>query len=466
MDEKPHKKTYVEAPRVDVKLQSTWETILGAYVGMIEVSEGARRLELSRNHFQTKMHKAMGAAISTLMPQQKGRPPKPLRERELEAENERLRWEVARAREELASVERILGVATAFVKDRARGTRTKRGKTVTSSNKDDPDSEARAKLQTIEWLRSEGLKVREAVNAVVCSKSTYGRYKVKCARGEALVHRRGPGPRELEPGARGRIEQRVRETHGTIGAAPLSREVGTSRRECAKVMAGLRTQLEEERKRATMRVEVAAPGIIRGMDQKYVHGRERVLLICADGQVPYRTTITAPARYDAAAVYEVLEKDIDEHGAPLVYRMDRASAHRVPEVRELLARHQVLQLHGPPRRPQYYGQTERQNRENEQWLRVAWWPGKDLLAECEEMKRELNQVPRRSLGWQSARTRWENRPDVEGWREAVWNEVQDRVARNWRQHGGQAKLEDVERWAIEDALSSRGLVRIQVGGWC
>jgi transposase InsO family protein len=466
MDEKPSKKTYVEAPKVDAQLQSTWEAILGAYVGMIEVSEGARRLGLSRNHFQTKMHTAMAAAVETLLPKPKGRPPKPQRERELEEENDRLRRELGKAQQELETVNRILGVATAFVKERSRTSRTKKEKAVDASKKEDPDGEARAKLQVIEWLRAQGLKVEDAVNAVVCSKSTYGRYKVKSVRGEKLVHRRGPGPKELTPEVRLRIEERARATHGTIGAAPLAKQVGGSRRDCAKVLAELNTTVELERKATTMRVSIAAPGIIRGMDQKYVHGRERVLLICADGQVPYRTTITAPERYDAEAVVDVLARDISEHGAPLVYRMDRASVHRVPDVKRLLADHRVLQLHGPPRRPQYYGQTERQNRENEAWLSRAWWPGKDLLVECETMKTELNLVPRRTLGWQSARTKWENRPEVEGWRDELWNEVQDRVARNWRQCEGQARIEDVERLVIEDALISRGLVRIEPGGWC
>lgn len=464
MEEK--KKTYVEAPKVDEELQNLWGTVLAAYVGSIEVTEGARRLGLSRNHFQTKMHKAMTAAVETLMPQPKGRPPKPARERELEAENAQLRRQVAKLSEELESVERILGVATAFVKERSRSTRTKKEKTVSPSKPEEPDGEARAKLQTIESLRAQGLKVKWAVAAVVSSRSTYGRWKKKCVRGEVLVKKRGPSPEPLSPQTRSIIEDRVRATHGLVGAAPLAKQVGASRRECAQVKAELCTELEQERKRATMRVHVAAPGIIRAMDQKYVHGRERVLLICADGDVPYRTTITAPERYDGPAVARVLAMDIAEHGAPLVYRMDRAAHHRVPEVERLLADHRVLQLQGPPRTPQFNGHIERQNREHEPWLARAWRPGEDLLAECEVMKRELNRVPRRTLGWQSAQTRWENRPNVEGWRDDVWNEVQDRVARNWRQRPSQARIEDVERLAIEDALISRGLVRIEVGGWC
>jgi hypothetical protein len=467
MEEKPpKKKSYVPAPEVDAELQDTWMTVLASYVGDMEVTEGAKRLGLSRNHFQTKMHKAMTAAVETLLPQPKGRPPKPARERELEAENERLRRELAKAREELESVERILGVATAFVKERSRASRTKKEKSVSPSKPEEPDGEARAKLQTIEHLRAQGLKLKWAVAAVVSSPSSYGRWKQKCARGEALVKKRGPGPKLVTPELHSRIEARVRETHGIIGAAPLAKQLGSSRRDCAKVKAAMQTQLELERKQSTMRVEVLAPGILRGMDQKYVHGRERLLLICADGQVPYRTTITAPEKYDGAAVLEVLKKDIAEHGAPLVYRMDRAASHRVPEVKSLLAEHKVLQLHGPARRPQYYGQTERQNREHEPWLWWGWSRGEDLLPVCETMKRELNQVPRRTLGWQSAQTRWENRPQVEGWREELWNEVQDRVARNWRQHEGQANIEDVERLAIEGALKSRGLVRIEAGGWC
>ena len=93
-------------------------------------------------------------------------------------------------------------------------------------------------------------------------------------------------------------------------------------------------------------------------------GHEQYLLVAADAAVCFRTSIASRPSYDSAAVAEVLDRDMVEHGAPLVYRMDRASVHRTAGVLELLRSRQVLLLHGPPHHAQYYGQLERQNREH------------------------------------------------------------------------------------------------------
>ena len=78
-------------------------------------------------------------------------------------------------------------------------------------------------------------------------------------------------------------------------------------------------------------------------------------------------------RYDGEAVADILRRDFDTFGAPLVLRMDRATAHDVPAVRELLAQQGVLALHGPSYYARYYGQLERQNREHRQWLAALNW---------------------------------------------------------------------------------------------
>src|SRR5258708_12148967 len=68
--------------------------------------------------------------------------------------------------------------------------------------------------------------------------------------------------------------------------------------------------------------------------------------------------------------------------------MDRAASHDAPAVRDVLRAHEVLQLHGPARYPQYYGQHERQNREHNDWLAHA---EKIDDAELAEMMRVLNE---------------------------------------------------------------------------
>jgi hypothetical protein len=67
--------------------------------------------------------------------------------------------------------------------------------------------------------------------------------------------------------------------------------------------------------------------------QRQLSAGPRTALIASDASVPYRTTARAVAAYDGDHVARTLEEDLRTQGAPLVYRMDRASCHRVPQVR-------------------------------------------------------------------------------------------------------------------------------------
>jgi hypothetical protein len=108
--------------------------------------------------------------------------------------------------------------------------------------------------------------------------------------------------------------------------------------------------------------------------------------------VGVRTTTLLVQRYDTASIIAAPERDIAAHGAPVVYRMDRASCQRTSDVGELLEAHGVLRLHGPPPRyPRYYGQLERQNREHREWLGTMQDMGDDeALHELRLMRAALN----------------------------------------------------------------------------
>jgi hypothetical protein len=115
------------------------------------------------------------------------------------------------------------------------------------------------------------------------------------------------------------------------------------------VKAHVLTELERERRAACSRMVVTQAGVVRGFDAMYVtttRGRH-FLLAAGDGSVPYRTSCVTVAKYDARSVLRALGEDMERHGAPLVYRMDRASCHQTPEIVSLLEAHGVLVLHGP-----------------------------------------------------------------------------------------------------------------------
>jgi hypothetical protein len=300
------------------------------------------------------------------------------------------------------------------------------------------------------------------------------RWKVRERRGEPLARRarlRAQGC-SLSAQAAERASELVRNLQGLVGAESLRRSVqGLSRRQAAWVKAQTLTSMERERKAALTRITVTTPDVMRGLDGMYLHGADGTLhaMFTADAAVPYRTQVKTAKRYDAQLVVRALCSDIKLHGAPLVYRLDRASAHDAPAVRALLDAHQVLVLHGPPRCARFYGQHERQNREHRAWAQeLALLPFEEIEPRLEEILEAVNKLwRRRTLNWKTAYEAWSARRRLEIDRCALREEVSERAARIARQLQHRGKPADLaERLAIEQALESRGYLRQKAGGWC
>jgi hypothetical protein len=225
--------------------------------------------------------------------------------------------------------------------------------------------------------------------------------------------------------------------------------------------------MEAERRAACARVEVLRPGVIRGFDAMHIPttASPRFSLVSADACVPFRTSTRLASAYNGFEVARALEADFEAHGAPLVWRRDRARCHRFGPVLSVLEAHRVLALEGPPRYPRFYGQLERMNREHRAWLgpidRLA---PDDLEAEWERMQNALNALWRRpTLGWETASTRWNERGPVTDDRDELRDDVNDRAARIRR--GSTSTISDdlAMRLAIEQALTARGYLRVHPG---
>ena len=118
------KKSYTGLPEVPPELHTRYETVMAVVAGSLTVSDGAKRLGLSRNRFQSLVHRAMASMIEELGPKAGGRPPLPARERQLELEAGKLRLQNERLLRKVETTERILGVASGFLHARAdRGRR-------------------------------------------------------------------------------------------------------------------------------------------------------------------------------------------------------------------------------------------------------------------------------------------------------------------------------------------------------
>ena len=169
----------------------------------------------------------------------------------------------------------------------------------------------------------------------------------------------------------------------------------------------------------------------------------------------------------AESVADALATDFEANGAPLVLRLDRASSHRAPPVQAVADAYGVLLLHGPPHHPGFYGQLERQNREQRAWLRDAA-PGLDELPdELERMVGALNGLWHRgTLGFRTAGELWDRRPPLTEDRAALREEVDEREERLRESGAPVGSALSSRRRAIEEVMIAHGYVRIETGGWC
>jgi transposase-like protein len=393
------KRSYTPMPEVPQELQERYRVVLQVNSGELSVSEGARRLGMSRNHFQSLVHKGLEAMIEGLTPKPAGRPAKAPEQQELERELDRLRRENERLRHRVENFDRALGVAAEVFNRRInsvmQATRQKHSTTKSTASDENEDDEPGALLRANAALRDSGVPkgLRAAVTGV--STSTLDRWRSRKRSG--LAPRARPGPQQHNPPGPETIQQAsalVRELRGLVGAESLSHSVeGLSRRRAATIKRTVLREMERERVECATRVEIGVPGVMRGMDAMHITTTEqwRWILIFADAAVPFRTSIKVLERYDEDEIATAVELDFAQHGAPLVLRCDRWKAHRTPAVVHVVRKHGVVLLSGPAHHPCFYGQLERQNREHRAWLQAsAPVRSADLQAQTDVMTGALN----------------------------------------------------------------------------
>src|SRR5215813_3608857 len=128
------KRRYVRAPKVPGNLQPRFQVMMQVINGQITVTEGAKLLGMSRNHFQMLMHRGLQGLLEGLTPGDPGRPAKPEHEAALEKENERLTRRNEQLTKRVDSMDRLLGVAGELLRERSGRKTTKKGE----SDDDDP----------------------------------------------------------------------------------------------------------------------------------------------------------------------------------------------------------------------------------------------------------------------------------------------------------------------------------------
>jgi transposase InsO family protein len=391
----------------------------------------------------------IGAIIEEIKPKPAGRPAKPAEQAALEAENERLRADLEALQIRTESIERLLNVVGGIASGKTPLPRTRAKKT----KPEDPEP-AIARKKAVVAMREQGATLEDCGEALGISVATVRRdLKPTCCAPKPIKPR--------DPHACQQVRTIVRATHALVGAQSLSRMTGLPRRACAEIKRNERRELERERKARCQRVVFAEPGIVRGFDAMHVETTDAKAywLVAADAAIPYRTSIATVPTYDAEHVIAALVADFEENGAPLVLRLDRISCQRTDEVLAMLARYEVLPLHGPPRHPYYYGQLERQNREHREWYAMlgAVTPA-ELSAAGEAMRTSLNALWSRPTldGW-TAEQAWRVRKPIHINRRELRRDV-ERCVSGLVSSG--VELLRAQRIATERALIERELLTI------
>jgi hypothetical protein len=469
------KASYTPIPEVPAELMPRLAAIVEVLAGMKTVSEAARSLGLSRNHFQSILHRALLAMVQSITVKAGGRPAKPQSIAALEKELRRLQRENARLQGQVHSTERLLAVAGGLLKGRIRPTaRARRARKTTGVSGEPPeDSEPERwrerALEAASEMRRLGCSMRLAATIAGVDVATLRRWRTRVRQRRALIaHRCAP----IACAAAARVIELVRALHGLIGVESLRHSVaGLTRHTVAHLKSRTLSAMERERKSALIRLSISQPGVLRGFDAMHLTSLDGPLksLIGGDAAVPFRTSCVTAKRCDAGFLARALAADFERHGAPLVLRFDRARAHDASAVQEVLDAYQVMPLHGPPHYPCFYGQLERQNREHRAWLSTLRPQSRAALEPClAEMLVCVNQLwRRRSLNWQTAGEAWNARPKLNVDRHAFREEVLERaqcIAHRLKRHPQPVDL--AERLALQQTLERMGYLRHELGGWC
>lgn len=123
-------KSYKPLPQIPRELQERYRVMVEVLSGDLTVSDGARRLGLSRNHFQTLLHRGLEGLVSGISSHPGGRPAMPEAQRRLQEEKAELGRENERLRRRVETTDRLLGLASGLLRGRTER-KTRSAKTTT-----------------------------------------------------------------------------------------------------------------------------------------------------------------------------------------------------------------------------------------------------------------------------------------------------------------------------------------------
>jgi hypothetical protein len=121
-------KSYKRLPEIPKEMQERYRVMVEVLSGKLTVREGASLLGLSRNQFQSLLHRGLAGLLDGISTHGGGRPAVPETQRRLEEQREELERENERLRRQVETTDRLLGLASGLLKGRIK-TRDRSAKT-------------------------------------------------------------------------------------------------------------------------------------------------------------------------------------------------------------------------------------------------------------------------------------------------------------------------------------------------
>src|SRR5688572_9867061 len=292
------KPRYTPIPQVPAELMPRLAAIVEVLAGMKTVSEAARTLGLSRNHFQSILHRSLLAMVQTITVKPGGRPAKPDSTAALERELRQLKRANARLQAQVHSTERLLEVAGGLLKGRIRPMRRERRSRTAQGAGSEPCEDSEPErwreqvLEAVSQMRALGLSARLATALAGLHPATLRRWRVRARAHLPLLQ--CSGRRGVLAAATAHASTLVRHLHGLIGVESLRHSVvGLTRGSAAELKRATLSAMEQERKAGLTRIRLTQAGVLRGFDAMHLPTLAGPLFafIGADGAVPYRTSL-------------------------------------------------------------------------------------------------------------------------------------------------------------------------------
>jgi hypothetical protein len=122
-------KSYKRLPEIPAEMLERYRVMVEVLSGKLTMREGAASLNLSRNQFQSLLHRGLEGLLGGISSHPSGRPAVPETQRRLEEQREDLEKENERLRRQVETTDRLLGLASGLLRGRvqmrARSAKTK-----------------------------------------------------------------------------------------------------------------------------------------------------------------------------------------------------------------------------------------------------------------------------------------------------------------------------------------------------